>query len=50
MLLAMAEFAIEDGLIKTLTNKLLVSEMLILFVFLGALVFVIFAKIGKEAL
>ena len=50
MLLAMAGFAIEDGAIKNLANTLLVSEILILTGILGALVFAIFAKIGKEAL
>ena len=38
MLLAMARFAIEDGVIKNLTNTLPVSEILILTGTLGALV------------
>ena len=47
MLLAMAGFAIEDGVIKNLTKTLPVSEIQILIGILGALVFVILAKIHK---
>ena len=50
MLLAMGGFAIEDGMIKKLTDNFPVSEILIMTGALGALSFAILAKIGKAAL
>ena len=50
MLLAIAEFAIEDGEIKNLTNTLVISKILILIGSLGALGFTILTKIIKVAL
>ena len=50
MLLAMAGFAIEDGIIKSLTNSLPVSEILIVTGALGALLFAVLAFVRKERL
>ena len=50
MLLAIAEFAIEDGEIKNLTNTLAISKILILIGSLGALGFTILTKIIKVVL
>ena len=46
----MAGFAIEDGIIKNLTNTLAISKILILTCILGALGLSIFAKLREKAL
>ncbi|MGB1641267.1 MAG: DMT family transporter [Paracoccaceae bacterium] len=50
MLLAMAGFAIEDGIIKSLTKSLPVSEILIVTGASGALLFAVLAFVRKERL
>lgn len=50
MLIAMAGFAIEDGLIKTLTKDIPVSEILILLGFGGTIIFASLALLKGEAL
>ena len=50
MLIAMAGFAIEDGLIKSLTRDIPVSEILILLGFGGTIIFASLALLKGEAL